>query len=161
MRKSFQKTGTFISRIVDFFYPPFRKYMTLQFFRYGFAGGVNTVFAWVLFYVIYNFVLNQQVLPIGPFTLSSHIAALVISFPFSNTFGFLMQKYITFTESTSKGTTQFYRYFVVVFINLGLNAFFLKLLVDCFHFWTTPSEVAATLVCIAVSYFSQTKYTFK
>ena len=161
MRKSFVTLGRLTSKVIDFFYPPFRKYVTLQFFRYGFTGVVNVGFSIVLYFVVYNFILHQQMLPLGLFTLSSHIAALAISFPFSNFFGFLLQKYVTFTESDLRGATQLYRYFLIVFINLGINAIVLKVLVDGFHFWTTPSQIIATLFCVLVSYFSQKKFTFK
>jgi len=161
MRKKFISVGRLICKFIDFFYPPFRKYVTLQFFRYGVTGVVNICFSLVLYYVVYNFVLRQQILPLGLFTLSSHIAALVISFPFANFFGFLLQKYVTFTESELRGHVQLYRYFIIVFVNLGVNAVFLKILVDGFHFWTTPSQMIATFFCVLVSYFSQKKYTFR
>lgn len=161
MRKVFETVGRWISLAIDFFYPPFGKYMTIQFFRYGFTGAVNVGFSLLLYFIIYNFVLRQQMLPLGLFTLSSHIAALVITFPFSNFFGFLLQKYVTFTESELRGHVQLYRYFIIVFVNLGVNAIVLKILVDGFHFWTTPSQAAATFVCVLISYFSQKKFTFK
>ncbi|MDD4992170.1 MAG: GtrA family protein [Paludibacter sp.] len=161
MRNTLKTTGNRISRFIDFFYPPFRKYMTLQFFRYGFTGATNVAVSIVIYFVVYTYILRQHMLPLGFFTLSSHIAALVISFPFSNFFGFLLQKYVTFTESELRGHVQLYRYFIVVFINLGINAIILKLLVEVFHFWTTPSQIAATFFCILVSYFSQKKFTFK
>lgn len=161
MRKKFETAGGCITHIIDFFYPPFRKFVTKQFFRYGFTGATNVVFSIALYFVVYNFVLQQKMLPMGFFTLSSHIAALVISFPFSNFFGFLLQKYVTFTESDLRGRVQLYRYFLIVFINLGINAIFLKIFVDGFHFWTTPSQIMATFICILISYFSQKKFTFK
>lgn len=161
MRKILITLGRFTSRIIDFFYPPFQKYMTLQFFRYGVSGSINVAFSILLYFCIYNFVLHQQMLPLGFFTLSSHMATLAISFPISNFFGFLLQKYVTFSHSELRGHVQLYRYFIIVFVNLGINTIVLKLLVDGFHFWTTPSQIAATFVCIFVSYFSQKKYTFK
>ena len=161
MRKKFETVGGWIISIIDFFYPPFRKHMTIQFFRYGFTGVANVAFSQVLFFVVYNFLLRQQMLPLGLFTLSSHIAALTISFPFSNFFGFLLQKYVTFTESELRGHVQLYRYFIIVFVNLGVNAILLKLFVEVFHFWTTPSNLLATFFCILISYFSQKKFTFK
>jgi putative flippase GtrA len=100
-------------------------------------------------------------LPLGFFTLSAHIAALVISFPFSNFFGFLLQKYVTFTKSELRGHVQLYRYFIVVFINLGVNAIILKIMVEYFHLWSTPAQMVATFFCILISYFSQKKFTFK
>lgn len=161
MRKVFETSGRWISLAIDFFYPPFSKYFTLQFFRYGFTGAINVGFSLLLYFVVYNFVLQQQMLPLGFFTLSSHIASLVIAFPFSNFFGFLLQKYVTFTASELRGRVQLYRYFIIVFVNLSVNAMVLKILVDGFHFWTTPSQMAATFVCVLISYFSQKKFTFK
>ena len=161
MRKKFIFVGRLISRAIDFFYPPFRKYMTLQFFRYGFTGAANVGFSLVLYFAAYNFVLRQQMLPLGFFTFSSHIGTLILTFPISTFFGFLLQKYVTFTDSDLRGGVQLYRYFIVAVANLGINAFFLKILVDGFHFWTTPSQMAATFFCILISYFSQKKYTFK
>lgn len=122
---------------------------------------MNVVFSIVLYFCIYNYVLRQQMLPLGLFTLSSHIATLAISFPFSNLFGFLLQKYVTFTTSELRGHVQLYRYFLIVFLNLGINTVVLKVLVDGFHFWTTPSQIIATFICVFVSYFSQKKFTFK
>ncbi len=100
-------------------------------------------------------------LPLGFFTLSSHMEEIAISFPISNFLGFLIQKYVTFTQSELRGLVQLYRYFIIVFINLGINTVVLKLLVDGFHFWTTPSQIAATFICVFVSYFSQKSFTFK
>ena len=161
MRRVFITAGRLISVCIDFFYPPFRRYFSLQFFRYGVSGVINVAFSLVLFFIVYNFVLHQKMLPLGFFTLSSHIAALVIAFPFANFFGFLMQKYVTFTESELRGTVQLYRYFIIVFVNLGVNAILLKLFVEVFHFWTTPSNLLATLFCVLISYFSQKKFTFR
>ena len=161
MRKLLEIIGYRIGKCIDFFYPPFKKYMDLQFFRYGFTGAINVGFSIVLYFVVYNFVLRQQMLPLGLFTLSSHIASLVITFPIVNFVGFLLQKYVTFTQSDLRGHVQLYRYFIIVFVNLGVNAIILKIMVDGFHFWTTPSQVVATFFCIFISYFSQKKFTFK
>lgn len=161
MRKKFTTVGIWICSIIDFFYPPFRKYFSLQFFRYGFTGATNVAFSILLYYIVYNIILRQQMLHLAFFTFSSHIASLIISFPFSNFFGFLLQKYVTFTNSDLRGHVQLYRYFIVVFVNLIVNAVFLKIFVDGMHFWTTPSQIAATCICILISYFSQKKFTFK
>jgi len=65
MRKLFETVGSWISTAIDFFYPPFRRYMTVQFFRYGFTGGLNVGFSIVLYFLVYTFVLRQQMLPLG------------------------------------------------------------------------------------------------
>jgi putative flippase GtrA len=161
MRKFLKITGDAIRRLVDYFYPPFRKYMDKEFFRYGVTGVANLVFDWVLYFCIYHFILHKEMLHLGFVTLSSHIAALAISFPVSFMTGFLLQKYVTFTGSEKRGGTQLYRYGIVVLINLAFNYFGLKLLVDFFGWFATPSKMGITLIATAFSYFSQKKYTFK
>jgi len=115
MRKIFIQTGQRIRRLIDFFYPPFSKYLTLQFFRYGVSGVANMVFDWTLYFLVYHFVLRQQMLHLGIITLSSHIASLIIVFPISSFSGFLLQKYVTFTTSELRGRVQLFRYLLVVF----------------------------------------------
>lgn len=147
--------------IIDFFYPPFRRYMSLQFFRYGVTGALNLLFDWVLYFAIYNFVLEHEMLRLGFVTLSSHIATFVIKFPIVLVSGFLLQKYVTFSHSELRGRVQLFRYLVVFFINLLINYVGLKLFVDLFHFYPTPSNMLISVVTIAVSYFSQKHYTFR
>jgi putative flippase GtrA len=161
MRNIFETIGSWISIAIDFFYPPFGNYMTLQFFRYGVSGVANMAFDLVLYFLVYNFVLQHQMLHLGFVTLSSHIATLAIIFPISSFTGFLLQKYVTFTASDLRGHVQLYRYFIVVFINLMLNYVGLKLLVDGLHFFPTPAKMTITFFTTLFSYFSQKKFTFK
>jgi len=99
-------------------------------------------------------------LHLGIVTLSSHIASLIIVFPFSSFSGFLLQKYVTFTASELRGHVQLYRYFLVVLSNLILNYLGLKILVDGAGFFATPSKMIVTVITTIFSYFSQKKYTF-
>ena len=161
MRNFLETIGRLIRSIIDFFYPPFRKYMTKQFFRYGVSGAANMAFDWVLYFLVYHFVLKQEMLHLGFVTLSSHIASLAIVFPISSFTGFMLQKYVTFTSSDLRGHVQLFRYFLVVMFNLGLNYLGLKLLVDGASFYPTPAKMVVTIFTTIFSYFSQKKYTFK
>lgn len=147
--------------MVDFFYPPFRKYVTLQFFRYGVTGAANMAFDWVLYFITFHFILEKQMLHLGFVTLSSHIAAMVLVFPITFISGFLLQKYVTFTSSELRGRVQIVRYLSVVIANLLLNYIGLKLLVDFLHVFPTPSKMIVTIFTTMFSYFSQKKFTFK
>ncbi|MEI7502371.1 MAG: GtrA family protein [Paludibacter sp.] len=161
MKNLFEIIGSWISTVIDFFYPPFSKYMTLQFFRYGVSGAANLVFNWILYFLVYNFVLQKQMLHLGIVTLSSHIAAFGITFFVTFFSGFLLQKYVTFTESDLRGRVQLIRYLFVVTINLVVNYLGLKLLVDVFLFYPTLSNMAISIFTTFISYFSQKKFTFK
>jgi len=160
MRKIFVYTGQHIRSLIDFFYPPFRKYMTLQFFRYGVSGVANMIFDWILYFLVYHFVLRQEMLHLGVVTFSSHIAALFITFPVTFLSGFLLQKYVTFSTSELRGKVQLFRYFQVLLANLLLNYLGLKILVEFIHFYATPSKMVVSIFTTIFSYFSQKKYTF-
>lgn len=161
MKRFFEIIGQWITKMVDFFYPPFRKYMTLQFFRYGVTGVANMAFDWILYFVTFHFILEKQMLDLGFETLSSHIAAMVIVFPVTFTSGFLLQKYVTFSASEIKGRVQVFRYLTVVLANLLINYIGLKLLVDVVGLFPTPSKMIVTIITTIFSYFSQKKFTFK
>jgi putative flippase GtrA len=161
MRKILKAGGREIRRMIDHFYPPFRKYMSVQLFRYGATGAGNLVFDWVLYFFLYNFVIQHRLVHLGVVTLSPHIAALAFTFPVSFMTGFLLQKYVTFTASDMRGRVQLIRYGMVVAANLALNYAGLKLLVDFMGWYPTPSKMVITLLATGVSYVSQKKYTFK
>ena len=161
MKRIFEIIAGWIIVMVDFFYPPFRKYMTLQLFRYAVIGATNVVISQIIFFIVYNYILNQNELALGFYALKPHTASLIISFPFANLIGFLLQKYVTFPESELRGRIQLFRYFSITIINLIINAIVLKILVEVFHFWTTPSNMVATCVCILISYFSSKIYIFR
>lgn len=163
MRRFLVITGKFIRDIIDFFYPPFSKFFSRQFFRYGATGSANVLFDWALYSLTYNFVLQKQIVDI-PFinlSISAHIAALLITFPITLLTGFLLQKYVTFTASKMKGRKQLTRYMSVVAVNLLINYFGIKLLVETFRFYPTFSKMIVTVICTAFSYFSQKYFTFK
>jgi len=161
MKKIFEAVGRWICAVIDFFYPPFRRFFSAQFFRYGVSGVGNMVFDWVLYFLIYNFVLKHQMLHVGFVTFGSHIAALFLTFPVTLVSGFLLQKYVTFTSSDLSGKTQLYRYSLVVLANLLLNYLGLKLLVEFVGLFPTPSKMIVTIFTTMFSYFSQKKFTFK
>ncbi len=151
-----------IARLIDFFYLPFAPYVSRQLFRYAACGGGNLVFDWVLYFVIYNYVFQQENnLHVGFITLSPHIAAFAIVFPVTLLTGFLLQKYITFTASNLRGRVQLFRYFLVVITNILIIYVGLKVMVDGFGFWATPSKMLVTVFAITFSYLSQKKFTFK
>jgi putative flippase GtrA len=56
---------------------------------------------------------------------------------------------------------QLFRYGIVVVANLAINYIGLKLLVDVFGWFPTPSKMAITIVATGVSYISQKKFTFR
>ena len=157
-----------ITKIIDFFYPPFRRFMSEQLFRYAACGGGNLVLDWVLYFLIYNFVIGHELINLQ-FTIynlqfsqaiTPHIATLCIVFPITLLTGFWLQKYVTFTGSNLRGISQLGRYILIVLINLAINYFGLKLCVEILGWYPTPSKMFITLITVAVSYLGQKYFTF-
>ena len=164
-----KKFAQIITKIIDFFYPPFRPVMSEQLFRYAACGGGNLVLDWILYFLIYNFVIGHEIvnltLDIGHWTIDQaitpHIATLCIVFPITLLTGFWLQKYVTFTTSRLNGWRQLSRYILIVAVNLAINYFGLKLCVETFGWYPTPSKMVITLITVVISYLGQKYYSFR
>ncbi|MBP5134932.1 MAG: GtrA family protein [Paludibacteraceae bacterium] len=161
MRNILKKIQSFILKCIDFFYPPFRGKIPIDVFRYGACGGANTVFDWLLYFVVYHFVVRKQIVDLGVVALSPHIASLFITFPITFFSGFLLSKYISFRGSVLRGRTQLTRYAMVVAACILINYASMKFFVDLLHFYPTPSKMLTTFITIIFSFFSQRNFTFK
>jgi putative flippase GtrA len=161
MNKIHQNTRRTILRTIDIFYPVFKRFMSLQTFRYAACGGANTFLDISLFSLFYNFVFKNHFLHLGFATISPHIAALFSALSISLPTGFYLNRYVVFQHAGLKGHTQLARYILVVVICIGLNYAFLKLFVDHFGWYPTPSKIVTTIIVVIFSYSSQTFYFFK
>ncbi|MBQ6723036.1 MAG: GtrA family protein [Paludibacteraceae bacterium] len=126
------------------------------------------VLDWILYFLIYNFVVGHEIVnlsfEIGNWSfeqaITPHIAAFCIVFPITLLTGFLLQKYVTFTQSDLHGVRQLGRYTLIVAVNLAVNYFGLKLCVETFGWYPTPSKMVVTIVTVVISYLGQKYYTF-
>jgi putative flippase GtrA len=150
-----------IVRIVDWFYPYFSRYLSRETFQYVVCGGGNTLLDLVLYFISYNYILHKQILDLGIVSISPHIAAFIMSFCITFPLGFLLAKYITFSQSVLRGRIQLFRYGVTVVMCILMNYGFLKLFVENFHWYPTISKAIATVIIAIYSYLSQKHYTFR
>lgn len=151
----------FIERFVLWFYPPFKRLMSEQTFKYAATGGMNTALDIFLYFVFYNFVLKREILELGFCAISPHIAAFFMSFIFTFPIGFLLAKFISFPGSYLRKRIQLIRYGLTVIGSIVLNYIFLKLFVESFGIYPTPSKIMTTFIVIIFSYISQKHFTFK
>jgi len=150
-----------IQDLVDWVYIPFRKYIPAQTFRYAVCGGTNTALDIFLFFICYNFVLKKHILDLNIVSISPHIASFLIVFPITFTTGFILSKYITFPESQIRRRIQLFRYGLTVLGAIILNYVLLKLFVEQFGIYPTPSKMITAIIVIFYSYFSNKYFTFK
>lgn len=164
-----QKIAQIITKIIDFVYSPFQKYIPKEIFRYGACGGGNMVLDWVLYFLTYNFIIGHELVTFHlsvfnfQFTqvLTPHIASLCIVFPITLLTGFWLNKYVTFTQSSLHGARQLIRYIMIVAVNLAVNYFGLKILVETVGWYPTPSKICITLFTIVISFLGQKYFTFR
>lgn len=135
--------------------------MPLQTFRYAACGGMNTLFDILIYFISYNFILQKEIIEVLFFAISPHIAAFLIAFVFSFPTGFYLNRYIVFQTSNSKKRVQLIKYLIVVAGCIGLNYGFLKLFVEVFNWYPTPSKIVTTVFVVTFSYFSQRNFSFK
>lgn len=150
-----------ILKIIDPFYPVFRKFLTLQTYRYGVCGGANTGFDILLYFVFYNFVLQKQNLEFAGLVLTPHIAAFFLAFFISFPTGFILMRLVVFPQSVLRKRIQLIRYFLVVVLNTVMNYALLKLFVEVMHIYPTVSKILNTVIIVTVTYLLQRKFTFK
>lgn len=150
-----------INQVINWFYPPFRKLVPIQTFRYAACGGSNMVLDTLLYYLSYNYILEKRLVHLKFLTISPHIAAVFMAFSVTFPTGFFLSKYITFTQSELRGRIQLFRYGLTVFICLILTYSFMKIFVDFMGWYATPSRILTTILVVIYSYFSQKYFTFQ
>lgn len=162
MKKQFHSAKERVITIIDFFYPPFSKLMDKQTFRYAAAGGSNTLFDIALYFIMYNFILQKQIIHLGFVAISPHIAAFLLTFPVTFVTGFLLARYVVFPEASGiRKRIQMTRYLIVVLICILLNYVFLKFFVEMMGWWPLPAKLATTVIVVVFSYFSQKRFAFR
>ena len=161
MRRHIHNARDLVIPIVDFFYPPFRRFMNLQTFRYAACGGLNTFIGFLSWYVFFKFILKEHNLDLGFYVFKPYSGALFMSFFIAFPFGFFLMKYVVFSDSSLRGKVQIVRYFMLYVINLFLNYLLLKFFVELLFIYPTFAQIITTAILIAFSYLFQRHFTFK
>lgn len=147
--------------IIDFFYPPFRRLMNLQTFRYAASGGGNMLLGFLVYFLSFKFLFLEKEFHFGFYAFKGHIAALFVSFLVTFPVGFFMSKYVVFSDSKMKGRIQLFRYFMICMFNLALNYLLLKIFVENLNIYPVLSQVITTCIVVVFSYIAQRNFSFK
>ncbi|MGN7721150.1 GtrA family protein [Chitinophaga sp. 22620] len=150
-----------IFNILAFFYKPFSKMMPFQTFRYIACGGGNTLLDFTLFSITNYIIFKEQLVRLPFITMTSHIAAVLVAFAVSFPTGFLLNKYIVFSDSNLRGRVQLVRYVILVACCLLLNYVCMKLFVDVCGLDAMIGKVLTIIIVVSFSYITQKKFTFK
>lgn len=151
-----------IIKIIDWFYiRPVAALVPRQVFRYAVCGGVNVVFGWFCYFLIYNFGVDKQLLDLGFMVVSPHVAAMLLTFPLTFFAGFWLNRNVAFRRSPIPSGTQLFRYGLSVAGSVVVNYFCLKFFVELCGFWATPSQMLATGFTTVYSFFAAKYFTFR
>lgn len=153
-----------IRQWVDWFYLPFlRGLMPLETFRYAVAGVANLALSAGIYFVSFHYILEKEHFEVfNKLVISGHIMALGIALVVTFFTGFWLTRMVAFDgHRRLRERKQLLRYGQVVAINLAVNYFGLKLLVDVFGFYPTPSYLFIQLLTVAISYLASKYYTFR
>lgn len=150
-----------IITVLDFFYPPFRRFMDIQTYRYAACGGANTLLGIFIYFISYNFILQKQIVYTPWVAISPYIAAFLIEFCIIFPLGFFLMKYVVYQESNIRGRVQLVRYFAQILLCLLLNYVCLKIFVEYLGFYPTPAKMLTTVIVVLFSYVTLKHFTFK
>ena len=150
-----------ILQLVDFFYPLFRRVMPLQTFRYAACGGGNTLLNLCIYAFSLHCIFEKEVFHLPFMAFKPHIAAYFLAFLITFPIGFYLSMFVVFPESALRKRIQLFRYLLVVLACMILNYGFLKLFVEQFGWYPTPSMVLTTVLVVAFSYTSQRHFSFR
>jgi putative flippase GtrA len=149
-----------ILALIDFFHPPFKKYISLHNFRYLATGGSAFVLGYIAYYLAYKFVFSTEEVTFGLLTLKRETAALAVDFAIVIPYSFILNRYVVFTHSEVRGRIQLFRFLNLQFINMLLNFFLLKFFVEILQIYPTVSRLIISILIAILSYLYQHYFTF-
>lgn len=150
-----------IISFIDFFYPVFKRVMPEQTFRYAVCGGTNTLLGLLIYYVGFFYIFDKENFDAGIIVFKPHNASLFLAGGISFTVGFILNKFLVFSDSYLRGRIQLFRYFLSFILNMVINYFLLNLFIEYLHIEAFLSQIIATIIVIIISFFTQKKFTFK
>jgi putative flippase GtrA len=152
-----------IHKILDFFYPLIKRFFDKTTYYYAVCGVGNLVLSWILFFIFFQYVFKKHFFHLDfiNFTFSAYTLSSIACFLISFALGFVLMKYIVFTESGLKGRIQFFRYAVSAMISGMVSWGLLKIFIEVFDIFPSIANILASCLVVIVSYLLQRKFTFK
>ena len=149
-------------RGIDLLYiPQIRKIVSRDIFGYGICGGANMVLDTLWYFVLYHYVVCEQFVDLGIVVMSPHIATLCLVFPITFFTGFWLNRHVAFRVTHLRSRRQLVRYALSVVGSIVINNVCMKLFVESFHLWPTPSKMLTTVISVVYSYLAARYFTFR
>ena len=143
-----------ILALIDFFHPPFRKYISLHNFRYMATGGGTLLLGISTYYFAYFFIFKTQEVNLWLIVVERETACLFTDYIVVIPTSFLLNKYLIFTQSELRGRVQLFRFLNLQLINILANYVLLKFLLELLKDFPTLSLLSRMIVSILMALFS-------
>ena len=143
-----------ILALIDFFHPPFRKYISLHNFRYMATGGGTLLLGIATYYFAYFFIFKTQEVNLWLIVVERETACLFTDYIVVIPTSFLLNKYLIFTQSELRGRVQLFRFLNLQLINILANYVLLKFLLELLKDFPTLSLLSRMIVSILMALFS-------
>ena len=157
--------GKLIRNFLDIFYPLFARLLDRQTYYYAACGGSNLVSSWFLFYLCFQFLFEKRIFNISlaanTYVVSAYTLSSILCFLIAFTLGFLLNKYVVFTDSKLMGRVQLFRYGVSALFSWLGNYLLLKICIEGLSFYPSIANVISSAAMVVVAYFLQRKYSFR
>lgn len=151
-----------ITKAIDLVYiKPLRALVPQQVFRYLACGAITALLDAIWYYIIYHYIVGEKFIEIGSLVVSPHIAALCVVFPITFFTGFWLNRNVAFRVTNLASLPQLAKYALTVAGSILLNYGCMKLFVEVFGIWATPSKILTTVVCAVYSFIAGRYFTFK
>lgn len=151
-----------ITKAIDLVYiKPLRALVPQQVFRYLACGAITALLDAIWYYIIYHYIVGEKFIEISSLVVFPHIAALCVVFPITFFTGFWLNRNVAFRVTNLASLPQLAKYALTVAGSILLNYGCMKLFVEVFGIWATPSKILTTVVCAVYSFIAGRYFTFK
>lgn len=160
-RKLHYKIKDLTVQVLSYLHKHFFDFIPLQTFMYACCGGAVAALNIFIYFITYNYILGKTLLQItDQLAISAHIAAFLIAFICTFPLGFYFNLFVVFPEANRRRRIHLLRYFMVVLMCIFLNYIFIKIFVDYWAFYPTPSALLSTVIVTLFSYLLQRTFSF-
>ena len=154
--------ASYLIRIIDWLYvKPISHLISRDTFGYGICGAVNMTLDMIWYFVIYHYIIAQRFIDLDLIVISPHIATLIVVFPITFFTGFWLNRNVAFRVTHLASRKQLMRYLLSIVGSLAINYVCMKLFVEVFNIWPTPSKMLTTAICVVYSYLAARFFTFR
>jgi putative flippase GtrA len=151
----------FFNKKLEWLHKTFVFFMPIDTFKYLICGGVNTFLEGILYFGVYNYGIRKSIVQVAFFTISPHIMAFLIVFPFVFFSSFLLTKLIVFNKSNNTGKIQLFRFSITIGTSLIIQYASMKILVEWCLFYPTPSKILTSGLVALFTFTSHKYFSFR